>query len=72
MLSLNMDSAILWFLGAYIVGTLFGLYMGYTGGVRMGAHTTVEHLMDTNCLRTRTTSDGSVEILPLDQELHCD
>jgi hypothetical protein len=63
-----MDANTLWFLGAYTAGTVFGLYMGFKGGVRKGAYTTVEHLIETNCLRTRKTSDGDVEILALDEE----
>ena len=62
-----MDSANLWFLGAYTAGTIFGLYMGYKGGIRKGAYETVEHLIQTKCLRTRKTSDGNVEILSLDE-----
>lgn len=63
-----MDANTLWFLGAYTAGTVFGLYMGFKGGVRQGAYTTVEHLIATNCLKTRKTSDGDVEILALDEE----
>ena len=62
-----MDSANLWFLGAYTAGTIFGLYMGYKGGIRKGAYETVEHLIQTKCLRTRETPDGNVEILSLDE-----
>lgn len=63
-----MDSMTLWFLGAYTVGTAFGWYMGYKGGVRTGAYNTVEHLIQTKCLRTRETPDGDVEILALDED----
>ena len=62
-----MDSANLWFLGAYTAGTIFGLYMGYKGGIRKGAYETVEHLIQTKCLRTRETPDCNVEILSLDE-----
>ena len=63
-----MDSANLWFLGAYTAGTIFGLYMGFKGGIRKGAYDTVEHLIATKCLRTRQTSTGDVEILSLEEE----
>ncbi len=51
---------------AYFAGTLVGIFMGYGQGVRTGASDVVEKLIKTGCLRTRESSSGDVEILPLE------
>lgn len=53
----------LWLFSAYAVGTVIGVYMGYNLGLRTGAGVTIEMLISSKYLRSRTNEAGEVELL---------
>lgn len=63
-----MDDTTLWFFFAYIVGTLFGMAVGYSSGARKGCEITIDQLCKNGFLRHRRKSDGDIELLKLNQE----
>lgn len=59
---------IYWYGLAYIVGTLFGLWIGHKQGIRVGIVATLDSLVDGNFVRYRTLSDGEIDLIPLSKE----
>lgn len=53
----------------YIVGTLLGLWMGYSSGIKQGAQTTIDALIATNFLRYRKRPNGEIEILQVEEKI---
>ena len=62
-----------WFLLAYIVGTGFGLWVGYnkgmSDGVSIGVTSSVENLIDNGYLKTKRLANGEMEILRHDEDV---
>ena len=52
-----------WLFGAYIVGTGFGLAVGYFSGLRASVDKMISALIQKDFLKTRELPDGSIEIL---------
>lgn len=52
-----------WLLGAYVAGTVFGLAVGYSSGLRASVDKMISALIQKDFLKTRERPDGSIEIL---------
>jgi hypothetical protein len=48
---------------AYVVGTAFGLWVGFKSGVRKGADATIETLMLSKFLLFKRHSNGDIEFI---------
>jgi hypothetical protein len=57
----------LWFILAYVVGTVFGAWMGYKFGVRTGADITIMSLCESGFLKHKIAGK-EVEIIKFDEE----
>jgi hypothetical protein len=53
---------------AYTVGTLFGLYVGFSSNSKRVVEKTVDNLINQKYIKTRTLPDGEIEILQYDEE----
>lgn len=51
---------------AYIIGTVFGMWVGYNQGVTTGIVKTMDHLVEGNFIKTQIDEDGQLLIEPLD------
>ena len=63
-----MDDNMLWFLGAYIVGTGFGWVVGKTSSIKEVAGLTIDHLIEGGYLKYRRYKDGEIELVKLNEE----
>ena len=63
-----MDDNMLWFLGAYIVGTGFGWFLGKTSSIKEVAGLTIDHLIEGGYLKYRRDKDGEIELVKLEEE----
>lgn len=61
-----MDNAI-WFLLAYIVGTGFGYYLGFTANARRIAEITIDALVADGYIKHKVLADGTYELLRLSE-----
>lgn len=61
-----------WFLLAYVVGTIFGIWVGYnrgfTTGITIGVTSSVENLIDNGYLKTKKMFNGEIEIIRYDED----
>ena len=53
---------------AYILGTAFGLYVGFASNHKRVVEKTVDNLINQKYIKTRKLADGEVEILRYDEE----
>lgn len=53
---------------AYILGTAFGLYVGFSSNHKRVVEKTVDNLINQKYIKTRKLADGEVEILRYDEE----
>mgnify|MGYP000040900082 CR=1 FL=1 len=60
--------SIYWFGLAYLVGTVFGLYVGSRYGIGKGILVTLETLVEGGYVKTRTNEDGEMDLLKLTLE----
>lgn len=60
--------SIYWFGLAYLVGTVFGLYVGSRYGISKGILVTLETLVEGGYVKTRTNEDGEMDLLKLTLE----
>ena len=63
-----MDDNTLWFLGAYVVGTGFGWWLGFTYNLRTASETIIDHLIDNGYLKHRKNANGEIEILKYNED----
>lgn len=52
-----------WLLLAYVVGTVFGIAVGYSFGSKTSVQRIIDALIQKEFLKTRELPDGSIEIL---------
>jgi len=53
---------------AYAIGTLFGLYVGRKSGTLQIIERTVDDLINRRYIKTKTNTNGEVELLQYDEE----
>lgn len=53
---------------AYAVGTLFGLYVGFSSNSKRTIEKTIDNLIDKKYIKTKTLPDGEVELLRYDEQ----
>ena len=53
---------------AYVLGTAFGLYVGFSSNHKRVVEKTVDNLINQKYIKTRKLADGEVEILRYDEE----
>jgi len=64
--------SIAWYGFAYLVGTIFGLWIGRNYGIGKGIVVTLETLVDGGYLKTRTLADGELDLIKLTFEERLD
>lgn len=52
-----------WLFLAYVVGTLFGMYVGWQAFGQKIVEMTIDSLIENGFLKTRENADGEIEIL---------
>lgn len=57
-----------WLLLAYGAGTVFGLVVGYSGGLKTSVERMLDALIAKEFIKTRKRPDGTVEILKYYEE----
>jgi hypothetical protein len=63
---------IYWYALAYAVGTGFGFWIGHNYGVAKGVALTLATLVEGGYLKTRTMSDGELDLIKLTFEERLD
>ena len=53
---------------AYILGTAFGLYVGFSSNHKRVVEKTVDNLINQKYIKTKQLPNGEVEILRFDEE----
>jgi hypothetical protein len=61
-----MESVAGWFLFAYAVGTVIGVWIGFKSGIRHGSGVTIDALMETGFLKYKKDSEGEITLLKPD------
>jgi len=57
--------SIAWYGLAYLIGTIFGLYVGRNHGISKGILITLETLVNEGYLKTRKDSNGDLDLMKL-------
>ena len=53
---------------AYILGTAFGLYVGFSSNHKRVVEKTIDNLINQKYIKTKQLSNGEVEILRYDEQ----
>lgn len=63
-----MDSYTLWYMSAYFVGTIVGMWLGHKLGVTRGAEATIDALLSENYIKY-TKNGGNIKLFRIDEEI---